>query len=239
MKEILVNSFEEFHKRIAQYNGRITVYRGVKHEEYNLRPRIGRVKLRKPAQFEKEERGILRWFIERSVPYLTFKPTDEWEWLALAQHHGLPTRLLDWTRNPLVAAYFAVGKSHSKEELEKYSGHSAVYVFRTPKLISRGDLSSPNKIYQDGPFACSKAAKYAPAHIDNRIIAQSCVFTIHPDPHDPFPFPPQNLDKIIIPNKIRRRWKRILHNYGINRVSLFPDLDNLANHIEWLRTKSF
>ena len=239
MKEIPVDSFEEFHKQIAKYNGRITVYRGVKHEEYDLRPRIGRVKLRKPAQFEREERGILRWFIERSIPYLTFEPTDEWEWLTLAQHHGLPTRLLDWTRNPLIAAYFAVEKSHSKEESEQYSGNSAVYVFRTPKLISRGDLSSPNQVYQGGPFACSKAAKYAPAHIDNRIIVQSGVFTIHPDPYDPFPFPPQNLNKIIIPNKIRRQWKKILHNYGINRVSLFPDLDNLANHIEWLRTKSF
>ncbi len=239
MKEILVDSFEEFHRHIAEYNDQIMVYRGVSHEEYELRPRIGRVKLRKSTQFEREGKGILGWFIERSVPHLSFQPRDEWEWLALAQHHGLPTRLLDWTRNPLIAVYFAVGKSHSKEELEKYSSNRAVYVFRTPKLISRGDLSSPNQIYQDGPFACSKASKYAPAHIDNRIIAQTAVFTIHPDPHNPFQFPPRNLDKIIIPNKQRRQWKKILHNYGINRASLFPDLDNLASHIEWLRTKSF
>jgi type I restriction enzyme M protein len=50
---------------------------------------------------------MLEKFKREAIPYLTIKPNDDWDWLALAQHHGLPTRLLDWTQNPLVAVGIA------------------------------------------------------------------------------------------------------------------------------------
>ena len=221
MKEIKLESFEAFHEQVQSYNKEADIYRGVTNKDYQLVPKIGRVPLRLRRSRQLEEGRIFRRFKERALPYLEFMPRNDWDWLAMAQHHGLPTRLLDWTRNPLAALYFAV------EHESAYD--SAIYVLRGYEVIS-------TRIHPD-PFKYPKVGKFVPDRITPRISAQLGVFTIHPEPEKPFLS--NSLEKLIIPNRICRKLKRIVDTYGINRATLFPDLDGLAHHITWQRTKVY
>jgi hypothetical protein len=126
--------------------------------------------------------------------------------------------LLDWSRNPLVGAYFAVEK--------EFDGHSVIYALQDAKSIRTDE-------YRD-PFARKTVGRFIPTHITKRITAQVGVFTIHPNPKTPFEN--DQLDRLIIDNRARAELKWTMHRYGINRASLFPDLDGLASHIKWLRT---
>ncbi len=106
MKEVKVNNFTEFHEVIDKYDARTVIYRGMKSVDFPLIPKIGRVVPPDSiSSREKNEQEILRLFKERAIQYLDFTPTTDWDWLAIGQQYGLPTRLLDWTDNPLVACF--------------------------------------------------------------------------------------------------------------------------------------
>ena len=87
---------------------------------------------------------------------------------------------------------------------------------------------------QPDPFQYSQVGKYVPDRITPRISAQLGVFTIHPEPENPFSS--DDIEKLIIPNKIRGQLKKIADIYGINRATLFPDLNGLSHYIKWQRT---
>ncbi|MFN2234857.1 MAG: FRG domain-containing protein [Anaerolineales bacterium] len=222
MEEYLIHSFGELHKIIDRYEDRKMIYRGVKSISYDLVPKIGRINPPTPDKDRGEnEQEIIRTWKERALPFLTSVPQTDWDWLALGQHHSLPTRLLDWTSNPLVACYFAVE--------EQSENDSMIYAYETRWFISVKD--NPD------PFDYKKVGKFIPRHITARITAQSGLFTIHPNPY--VPFTSDKIDRIIIPNDIRFTLKKTLNRYGINRVSLFPGLDGLARHIQWENSNSY
>lgn len=85
-----------------------SIYRGVAHREGPLRSSLDRLGgLDHPHSKSHLEEHLLRNFIRYGKPFLPENRENLWEIMVIAEHHGLPTRLLDWTHSPLVAAHFA------------------------------------------------------------------------------------------------------------------------------------
>jgi len=215
-EEYAIKNFQDLNK-IAEANvGAFTYYRGHRDSNWALRPKIGRLKFYGNKTLAELEKLMLNHFKQRSIPHIQRAHRNDWEWLALAQHHGLPTRLLDWTKNILVAAFFAVEQSHD--------GDSAIFSFK-PKR-------NPIEIIESNPFNIKdRYASFEPPFISTRIISQNGCFTIHSDPK--LDFYPDSLVKYIIDINFRNRLLKLINKYGINRSTLFPDLDGLSAYITW------
>lgn len=76
-------------------------FRGSTNKDYDLVPSLGRL----PYKL-KNETALINAFKQNAVPFVDQRPQSHWEWLFLARHHGVPTRLLDWTESPLIGLYF-------------------------------------------------------------------------------------------------------------------------------------
>ena len=204
MQTKTVRSIEDLLAIVKSYANLNVIYRGVKCSEYELIPKVGRRRRKKKLLQPKDERYMLSLFKQRAIAHLHRAPADDWEWLAIAQHHGLPTRLLDWTGNPLVAAYFAVVKKHD--------GDSAIYAYRNNRHLSI--QKHPD------PFAVDRVARIVPNHTTPRIIVRSGLFTIHPSPARAFSS--SEIDKFVIPTFNASRLRRPSINSELTRLACFP-----------------
>lgn len=203
------------------------IFRGVKKASYELLPSIGRFLTHKGKKFtKKDEQLLLKLFKQKAYPLIKEHKDNNLELLSIAQHHGIPTRLLDWTRNPLVAVFFAVRDEFRKNEKEE---NSLIYVFR-PQF--KTDLDE-----DFDPFGIKSINRYIPKYWSPRINAQSGLFTVHPDPLNPYTS--SEIEKIEISYGLRKEIKKRLNRFGMHQAYLFPDLDGISHHIKWLRTNIF
>jgi hypothetical protein len=192
------------------------------------------------------EEHILRNFIRYSRPYLNQPPANEWEVLVAAQHHGLPTRLLDWTYSPLVAAHFATLDSERRCDrvVWRLDWQSVHRRFRLPELaLLIQDLEgmlggerplTPWALFSARPDAKPFACMLEPPSLNPRIVAQSATFTLCSDKRLPFDrFLEQHglgsaLTRFIIPAKETARFRDQLDLVDVDERRLFPDLDGVA-----------
>lgn len=191
-------------------------YRGVSFaSEHKLIPKVGRNAQGTLKRLVGLEKFMLTKFKNQAILRLEQKPGNEWEWLSVAQHHGIPTRLLDWTTNPLVAAYFAC-----KNDLNE---NGAIYLFTSFQELHTIDTK------KEDPFDIDEVSFFNPSHITERLIAQSGRFTVHPNPmtagesHD--------VQILLIDSHAKEKILMALEQRGMREALLFPDIDGLARSL--------
>ena len=153
-----VASFSELHQILEKFQFDFNwMFRGQSNGSWPLVAKAGRSSF----MCKNEIRYFEAWK-RRAVEYVSSNPVDNWDWLSIAQHHGLATRLMDWSFNPLVAAFFAVN--------EKTECDSAIYAFK-PKFRALREKVDPLEF--------KGVASFRPGAFAARIARQSGAFTVH------------------------------------------------------------
>jgi hypothetical protein len=239
VKEVLEVRLSELRRRKKNVE---LLFRG-QAADYPLIPKLGRKQIIGQT-FEELEALLFQEFLRTSSAFKDFQPGDQWEPLAMAQHHGLPTRLLDWTQSGLAALWFAVrkpytpytpkGKARGGESPEKH-GNAVVWI-----LCPNSDdyLSNPPA---ESPFANQGRTRiYRPRMISPRIVSQAGTFTVHKILKDGTAFGrleenqaySDKLVKFTLDSRLFPQFRKDLNLLGVNAASMFPDLDGLCEYLE-------
>lgn len=227
-------------------------FRGIRAYDYPLLPAIGRNNLN-----VEYEATYLSKFKSKALLYLDQIPFSKiseengsyWEWLFLMHHYGVPTRILNWTEDAIVALIFAVDMDASDEEKQKdaavwclnpvmlntsFNFHEYYPSGYIPNVRERGvyDIFGPNM----GSFRNNRpAAVYGPVN-STKIIMQRNTYTVFPytvpltDMRD-LPDSRKYLFRITIDKESREYITDQLRRYGITKEKLMPELDTVAREI--------
>jgi hypothetical protein len=230
-KTTQIRSITEFVAYIEKNCANDGVYFRGQRQDWPLLPKMARINPRFAYGARVTEERKLEMLKAQALPLLELRPETEWDWLALAQHHGIATRLLDWSTNPLAALWFAVEAPAEEEK------PGVVWILQPPDQFEGGcDVLT-------SPFAAKKTQLFTPRHMTNRIVAQFGHFTAHwcndqnkyvPLSDDLLYVP--HLTKIIVPAKHFCDIRYHLGRFGVSAASIYPGLDGLCRNIEWLHS---
>ncbi len=175
-----------------------------------------------------QELDLFNAFKRAARPFVRAPLFSDWEWLALAQHHGAPTRLADWSTSPLVAAWFAVSSDSTTD--------AAVFALD----LTRADIETLDTATGasarggtfDGPFKLKKGVYVIEtAAVSPRITTQRGIFALHGEPTVPLDVLPK--DRFDIPNVVRGDFQKQLLDVGIDASHIYPDLDGVCKTLDW------
>lgn len=222
-----VEGFVASTERMTKYDGNyIFLFRG----QPNDKPLLPRIARRDPNKDTTElEEKMIKEFRRRLARDRDIAAMDDWDILVYAQHHGLSTRLLDWTTNPLLALWFACCDLESSSD-----GHVFLLPVKDTELL---DTS-----VEKDPFKIKKTYIVKPNLNNSRVRAQSGWFTAHRyskknrkfvDIHNN-----TSIDENVKKKSIHRDNKsdilKTLDKFGINEESVYPGPEGTAKHINWL-----
>lgn len=215
------------YQRLLDY--RSYIFRGHRRDDWNLestldRSRGGQFTFQRKSHLEAFKLAVRGWRGPNPARLET-----ENDWWALGQHHGLKTPLLDWTKSPFVAAYFAfIGDKHDNTE------RRVIWALHRPSIEDRSkELAAAHT----GKGRPSIVEFFTPLSDENtRLVNQGGLFTRAPDNNSledwlTRQFPDDHSEantlialKITVPNSNRAEALRSLNRMNINHLTLFPDL---------------
>jgi hypothetical protein len=234
------------------------VFRGLDRSDYKLVTTLQRLAKNDPNWIPRLEKHLLRNFKKYAHRDVVSKDTV-WHWLAIAQHHGLATRLLDWTYSPLVALHFATANMQYMQDdgliwmVDIYQVQQEMPLSLRTQLQDVGSASFDIEMFSNSKLDPWKLVNYPdqlskdgfliffePPSMDDRIINQFGLFSILSDPQasseDWFLSRPHLCRKIIIPGDKKWEIRDKLDQANITERVLFPGLDGLS---DWLNRSYF
>ena len=245
METIHIANWNAFVSLTSEYNG--WAFRGLPDADWQLRSSLSRYLhsfVPDMSTWRQREERALRIFRRKAHNYLLDAAVleDDIRCLALMQHHGAPTRMLDFTKSPFVAAFFA---------LYRTTRSSAVFALDTPTLwraapsndlTLRRELIDPRIKGNFERYFASNTKNLLwvgePEQMDRRLVAQSGTFVVPGVLDKPLDdiiacYESGNtlLKKIVLPPSIREEAMLALYRMNITHATLFPDLDGLARSI--------
>jgi hypothetical protein len=225
------------------------VFRGAEKRDAGLETGLSRL-LRGSAKPQRIEGHLLRNFQKYATIERNVLGDSCWRWLPIAQHHGLPTRLLDWTFSPLVALHFTV------QDPNQYSLDGSLWCFnhrmsnhllpdKLRQLAERegadfftaGMLESVAKSLREfDELAAEPFVLFLdPPSLESRIVNQFALFSVMSSPvlntTDWLRSHPHFAKQIIIPARFKPELRDKLDQAGITERLVYPGLDGLAR---WL-----
>ena len=214
-------------------------FRGQSESRWGLAP--GLLRLKNPPS----ESSLLTRFKQSAAMLTTINSNDNFDWLFIMQHYGVPTRLLDWTESPLAALYFAVSDSMKDHK------DGALWLLKPTELnkIARIETTEKNYIpsfddeelenYSVKSLSSTPKLQLAPiatiaTRNNTRIQAQLGVFTIHHLDRRPIEkfCTKKEVIKYIIPKSAKPKIRLELELLEINKFTLFPELSSIGEIIK-------
>ncbi len=223
-------------------------YKGLSDANYDVVSSL----LRLGGDPRRSERHLLRNFRKYAIQSVQRPPEGHlWNWLALAQHHGLPTRLVDWSYSPFVALHFAtVGRTPRNEDAMVVAVNFVEVHRRMPEGLKRaldeegGDVWTADLLERELPTLDALEATgdgepilmfFEPPAIDQRILNQYALFGVLSDARasmqEYLRAHPELAYRIVIPSEMRQEARDKLDQANVNERVLFPGLDGLSR---WL-----